>query len=245
MSVSLVPLPDEFLLRRQTHGFFDDFLGTIVTADFWTTLVADVADGGATAIRTIDGVGGILSVSPEDATDNDEVSIESTREFNLLAANKTLVFEARVQFTEANTDDANIYVGLMDAVGANAMVDNGAGPKTSGSHLGFFKVDGGTNWKVHVSLSTTQTSTELTAANSLDGVVKTAGGASYQVLRIEATPYNSTNAKVDFFIDDVHVYSIDYVYTSQTEMQIGLVCKNGGANAETLKCDYVGCYQKR
>lgn len=231
--------------ERELHGFFDDFNEGIVTGDRWTTLVADVADGGATAIRSIDGAGGILSISTEDATDNDEVSIESTRELFKFAANKPIVFEARVQYSEANTDDANIFVGLADAVGANLLVDNGAGPKTSFSGVAFFKVDGGTNWKVIASLGTTQTIAELTALLSLDGIAKTSAGSSYQVLRIEVLPYSSTNAKVDYFIDEVHVYSIDLVYTSATEMQIGLGVKNGGANAETMLCDYVAAYQVR
>jgi hypothetical protein len=158
-----------------------------------------------------------------------------------------LLFEARVQYTEANTDDANILVGLLDAVGANSLQDNGAGPPSSYSGAVFVKVDGGTVWQCETSVTTTQTTTELTAANvnNLAKRAVTAGGAAYQTLRIEYMPYSATNAYVTFFVDGVAVAQHDYVFTSATEMQIGLGVKNGGANLETLNVDYVVCSQER
>jgi hypothetical protein len=179
--------------------------------------------------------------------DNDEAYIESANEVFKFAADKPLLFEARVQFTEANTDDANILVGLLDAVGANSLQDNGAGPPASYSGATFFKVDGGTVWQCETSVTTTQTTTELTAANvnNLAKRAVTAGGAAYQTLRIEYMPYSATNAYVTFFVDGVAVAQHDYVFTSATEMQIGLGVKNGGANLETLNVDYVVCSQER
>jgi hypothetical protein len=238
-------LPSPIIADPRAFHVWDDFVGTIVTADAWTTLVADVADGGATAIRTIDGAGGILSLATEDATDNDEVGIESTREMFLFANNKPLVFEARVQYAEANTDDANIFVGLCNAPGANLLLDNGGAPVASFSGAAFYKIDGGTRWQVISSVATTRNTTDLSATLSLDKTAKTAGGASYTRLGFSFKPYSSTNGYVDFFIDDVHVAQHDFVYTSATEMAIAMGVKNGGANAETLLCDYVFCQQYR
>ena len=231
------------LLRRNQFTVESDFCDDLDTSVWVSTLT----DSGTASVG--DAVGGILAIVPSDGTvaDNDEAYVESANETFRFAADKPLLFEARVQFTEANTDDANILVGLMDAVGANSLVDDGAGPKSSYSGAVFFKVDGGTRWQVETSNSTTQTTDDLVAsnANNLSRKSQTAGGSAYQVLRIEYMPYSSTNAYVTFFIDGVNVCQHDYIFTSATEMQIALGVKNGGANLETLNVDYVSCTQLR
>lgn len=235
-------LPD-LLEKRRQFTIEDDFLRDVDSADWVTTLT----DSGTASVG--DAAGGILALVPSDGTvaDNDEAYVESANEVFKFAANKPLLFEARVQFTEANTDDANILVGVQDAVGANSLVDNGGGPASSYSGANFHKVDGGTVWICETSNSTTQTTTELSAtnANNLAKKAVTAGGTSYQTLRIEYMPYSSTNAYVSFFVDGVLVAQHDYVFTSATEMQVALGVKNGGANNELLNVDYVVCTQER
>ena len=240
-------IPNPIIGDTRAFYVWDDFTGTIVTADFWTTLVADVADGGATAIKTNDVAGGVVQLATQDATDNDEVGLESTREMFLFANNKPLAFEARAQFTEANTDDINIFMGLCNNPGANLLIDDGGGPVASFSGAAFYKVDGGTRWQTITSVGTTRITNDLSLTNksNLSGLAQTAGGASYVQFNINWNPYSSTNAYVDFFIDDVHVAQHDMVYTSATEMAIAFGIKNGGANAETLLIDYVYCGQYR
>jgi hypothetical protein len=242
MAVRTDGLPELLRLRNQ-FTTQDDFLRDVDSADWVTTLT----DTGTASVG--DAAGGILALVPSDGTvaDNDEAYVESANETFRFVADKPLLFEARVQFTEANTDDANILVGLMDAVAADALVDNGGGPKASYSGATFFKVDGGTVWQCETSVTTTQTTTELTAANvnNLAKRAVTAGGAAYQTLRIEYMPYSATNAYVSFFVDGVAVAQHDYIFTSATEMQIALGVKNGGANLETLNVDYVVCTQER
>jgi len=242
MAVRTDGLP-ELLLRRNQFTIQDDFTRDVDSADWVTTLT----DSGTASVG--DAAGGILALVPSDGTvaDNDEAYVESANEVFKFAADKPLLFEARVQFTEANTDDANILVGVMDAVGANSLLDNGAGPPRSYSGAVFFKVDGGTVWQTETSNSTTQTTNELSASNvnNLSKKAQTAGGAAYQVLRIEYMPYSSTNAYVSFFVDGVLCAQHDYIFTSATEMQIALGVKNGGANNETLNVDYVACTQSR
>lgn len=242
MSKLLDRLP-MFLQERSLHIIADDFTRDIDAAEWVSTLT----DSGTASVG--DAVGGILALVPSDGTvaDNDEAYIESPNETFLFANNKPLVFEARVQFTEAATNACNVLVGILDAVGANSLVDNGGGPPSSYSGAVFYKVDGGTNWLTETSLSTTQTTTDLTAtnANNLAKAVQTAGGSSYQVLRIEFLPYSSTNAYVNFYIDGRQVAQHDYIYTSATEMQIGIGVKNGSANNELLNVDYVVCAQAR
>jgi hypothetical protein len=242
MAVRTDGLPELLRLRNQ-FTIQDDFLRDVDSADWVTTL----SDSGAASVG--DAAGGVLAIVPSDGTvaDNDEGYVESANETFRFVADKPLLFEARVQFTEANTDDANILVGLMDAVAANSLQDNGAGPPASYSGAVFFKIDGGTVWQTETSLSTTQTTNELTSTNvnNLSKKAQTAGGAAYQVLRIEYMPYSSTNAYVTFFVDGVAVAQHDYIFTSATEMQIALGVKNGGANLETLNVDYVSCSQER
>lgn len=231
------------LSQRNQFTIQDDFLRDVDAADWVTTLT----DSGTASVG--DAVGGVIALVPSDGTvaDNDEAYIESANEVFKFAADKPLLFEARVQYAEAATDDANILVGLLDAVGANSLQDNGGGPPSSYSGAVFFKVDGGTRWQVETSNSTTQTTDDLvsTNTNNLSRKTQTAGGSAYQTLRIEFMPYSSTNAYVSFFIDGVQVAQHDYIFTSATEMQIGIGVKNGGANNETLNVDYVVCTQER
>lgn len=231
------------LAQRNQFTIQDDFIRDVDSADWVTTLT----DSGTASVG--DAVGGVIALVPSDGTvaDNDEAYIESANEVFKFAADKPLLFEARVQFAEANVDDANVLVGVLDAVGANSLQDNGAGPPSSYSGAVFFKVDGGTVWQTETSNSTTQTTNELLSTNTNNLAKKsvTAGGSSYQVLRIEYMPYSSTNAYVSFFVDGVLCCQHDYIFTSATEMQIGIGVKNGGANNETLNVDYVVCTQER
>jgi hypothetical protein len=239
MGVKLVDFQDE-LLKRRSVFLFDDFLW-YVTAHQFTTVVSD---SGTVAVS--DGAKGIVVLTPSDGTvtDNDEAYIKSTAETFLIAANKPIVAEAKLQFAEANTDDANVFFGLCDAIAANALVDNGAGMKTSGSIFAIYKVDGGTVWKVISSIGASQTISTSTT---------TAGGSAYQTLRVEIQPINSTIAEVTFYVDGQQLLDStslkpikhSITYTSCTEMQVGAGVKNGDTNLETLNIDYIAAAMLR
>lgn len=222
-----------------TFGVESDFTHFVTGDDFTDTS----ADSGAT-IAMQDAVGGIVKLSSI-AIDNNEVYLLSTKELFKFAANKPLMARCRLKYAEAATDDINVIFGLADAVAANHLQDNGAGPVASYSGAVFYKVDGGLNWNVEASISTTQTTAELTAANSLDKSAHVGASTAYQVLTIESIPYSSTNHKLNYYIDGVHVYGIDHVYTNATEMMLFVGLKLGGATVEDVYVDYLGCYQKR
>jgi len=225
----LLELPDQLKLRRQ-FGFFDDF-DTYVTTQRWTT----TADAGGSQALDADGVGGLLAITTG-SVDNDEAYVESTVELYKFDADKPIVFEARVQYTEAATDAANILLGLMDAVGADSLQDDGAGPKASYSGAVLFKSDGATVWNCESSIGSSQVTTVTE---------QTAGGSTSQTLRIEFQPITSTDGEIRFFIDDAFVAKHSLTFTSATEMAIVLGAKAGSANGETLNVDYVACYQLR
>lgn len=238
----LIDLPSTALLLPRVHGYADDFSFYTTVHNGWTTVASDSG-----SITVSDAAGGIVTLNPSDGTiaDNDETYLKRTTETFLMAANKPFVSESYVKFTEANTDDANIWVGFKDAVAADSLVDNGAGMATSFSGFGFYKEDGQTLWSIIASLSTTQTTARLTAANSLDKTAKTAGG-SYQRLGLVFQPKTSALADIEYYIDGVLVYKItDFTFTSATEMQGGFGVKNGSTNGETLLVDWTYAYQLR
>lgn len=236
--MKLLELADPLKLRRE-FGLFDDFLW-YVTAHLWT-LVA--TDSGTAAVG--DAAGGVVTLNPSDGSvaDNDEVYLKSTAEVFLFAADKPLVFEARLKWTEANTDDANVIAGVMSAVGANSLLDNGAGPAASYSGAVFFKVDGGTGWNFETSLGGTQTTTALHSDH--------APAAAYQTLRIEAREQGGVIEIVPF-IDgkqclDTNGRPVKHTIAlgSPTEMNAVVGAKNGDTNQESILVDYVAAYQLR
>lgn len=239
-------LPECVRLAPLVHGFFDDFEGfiTAIVTDAYTVVTA--VDG---TVLISDAVGGKVIIANATASigDNEDCYLAREPEAFLFAADKPAVWGAKINFPEVSTNSANVVAGLTDGVAANLLVNDGAGMKTSGTTLAFYKIDGKLNWHVHVSLSTTQQSIELTAANSLDKVAHPAGHASaYTDLRIEFMPKNSTQADVTFWIDGKCVYKFtDWVFTSATEVQAVLGCKGGTAAALVLNADYHYCYQKR
>lgn len=237
---ALLPRPDASLLLPRVFGFDEDF-PEFVSGDLFTDLSPD--SGAAVAIT--DAAGGVVTLTTG-ATDNNECYCHTTKELFLFAAGKPIFYETKLKWTEANTDDANVLAGFVDAAGANTIVDDGAGPKASYSGALFFKVDGGTSWWVEVSIAGTQQTVELTAANSLDKTLHTSAGAgTYQTLRIEVVPINSTQQEVSFFIDGVHVYKFTQTYTSATEMNALVGVKAGGANSEVVSVDYISAWQLR
>lgn len=243
--MKMLEIPPVADLLRLYHGFYDDF-HYFVTTDLWTSVLTDTG----TATVSDGGVGGILAITPSDGTvaDNDEAYVSQTKETFIVAANKPIIVEALVQFTEGNTDDVNIMFGIKDAWAADTLLDNGGGPAASYSGAVFFKEDGQTVWSVENSVAGTQKTTQLTAANSLDGLAKTAGTAAlYQRLTIELRPHSATLMDVLFWIDGILVAKHkDQVFTSFTDAEVGFGIKNGGITVvETLNVDYVFAYQKR
>lgn len=231
---------DLILQRRRNCELFDDGFNATTGGDF-THLVAD----SGSSIAVANSAGGALTFTTG-ATDNNECSRSSTAKPFLPAANLPLACEGRLSYTENATNKANIFFGFSSAIAANLMVDDGAGPATSMSAAGFYKIDGSTTWAVIVSLGSTQTMATLTSTVSRDKQTKTAGGGSYQKLKVEINPISSTLAEVLFYIDDVLVYKVaEWTYTSVAQMGFGTYLKAGGAGGEVLTLDYQYAIQAR
>ncbi len=220
-------------LLRQTE-INEDFHGAAPTG--WAT------DGTATATAAR---GGVLSLASA-ATDNDAASVTLSAKEVVLADDKPIIFRARIQFAEAATNAANLFVGLFSGTITDAVGDDGAGPPSSYSGFGFYKVDGSLNWFVEASVGSTQQTVELTALNSLDGVAKPGATTAFQLLEIQVLPKTSTKCDVTFEIDGVTVAKFtDFVYTSVAAMAPVVSGKAGTAAAQTFLVDLIQVCQVR
>lgn len=236
-----VRIPDAFLDRESFYRF-DDFYNLITLQDGWTTLVADTTPTAA----VIDGLGGILQLFT-DTTDNNEVMVRTTWELFKPAANKHTWGAARIQYSENDTNKANVFVGFQSAMAANVIGDNGGVVRASGSAFGIYKLDGGTVWRAHARNGSDAAPTAGTAQDSIS--LTTAGGSSYQELEIYISPFSSTQCMVKYKVDDQFLKDSSvtgtpdichYInYASNTEMNFGIYVKTGGGSGgETLLADW-------
>lgn len=217
--------------QRRGYGFAENFLG-YVSAQFRTSTLTD---SGAVAVLTTGGGG--ISITPSDGTvtNNDEAYVGMTSKSILFANLKPVWGDWLIQYTEGNTDDANVIVGFSSSSAANALLDDGGGPPASYTGLVFFKVDGDTLWQVEASVGGTQTTKRLTSDISLRRKDETAGGSTAQRLSIGFVPRSSTQADVFFYIDDELVCTFLWTYTSAAAVGTITGLKNGAdTTVETL-----------
>ncbi len=231
---------------RWSHEFVDDFIG-FDAVDRWTV----TADVGETQDSAVGSAGGQLSLAC-DGDDNDEAYAFLTCEPIVLAAGTLTVARFRFNYTEANTDDANIAVGIASEGGADFLVDNGGGPPADYTGAVLFKVDGGTAWQVEVSHGTAQTTKTTTL---------TPGGGVWEELEIAIDVPAIDLAEVTFHhgaagaamvpikesgsSDRDPGIKIRKDFTTPLSMGIVLGVKAGGANTETLLVDYAAYSQTR
>lgn len=234
-------LPPELANAKHSFAIYDDFTW-FVTAHQWASTVADggsivVAHGGAGAV-------GAIALTNDTAADNDEIYVASANALFTIAAGRNLYAEAKLKFTEANTDDANVAFGFASSVGANLLVDDGGGMRTTGTVLAIYKVDGGTKWKCESrNNATVYTNTSST----------TAGGGTYQTLAVEVVELLTTTCTVVFKVDGVILRDDttgqpirhQLLYASADAMQVFVGQKNGSANNELTTVDYIGVVQAK
>lgn len=232
-------LPDTLANAKHSFGLFDDF-PWYVTAHLWT---ATLTDSGAVTITAGTTVASI-AMSDGTVADNDEAYLASTNAMFAVAAGKNLYGEARVQFTEANTDDANMAFGFSSSVAANIIADDGAGLRTSGTHFVIYKVDGGTTWL-------TETRNGSTVSRNTSST--TAGGSAYQTLGVEIVELTGTTGTAVYKVDGVILRDSttgqpirhQFAYSGLSNCQIWVGGKNGGGTLETLNVDYIGAVQAK
>lgn len=204
-------------------AWYEDFKNFTTAYD---GLTATLTDSGAAA-TVASTHGGVLKIEASDGTvaDNDEAYVGSTLALIVPTAARKIWFEASCYFTEANTDDANIFIGLSSTYAANALLDNGGGPAANYYGAGFFKVDGGTTWSVECSNAASQTTNAAVAT-------RTSGATAIRYgIKIDGT------ALATFSMNGVPVSSISSnLPTAATGILLGV--KNGDTNEEALYVDW-------
>jgi hypothetical protein len=236
--MKVLELPQALKERRQ-HGASDDFY-SYTDGQLWTKLAADAGSSVAAAASA---PGGAV-VLTTGATDNNECALATTNKPFKAAAGKPLLFETRLQYTEANTDDANVFAGFSSLLNsANMLLDNGGGPAASFDGAGIYKVDGEAAWRCVTSRG---------AAQSISQSGKTAGGAAQQVLRVEIQPVAGTEAEVTFYVDDEPLRDLQgnvikhvLAFSGAAAMQAGVCAKAGGAASEVVNVDRIDAWQLR
>lgn len=250
----VLDLMDE-LKHRRTFGFFDD-LEWYISPHRWTSLAADA--GSSVAIDADEPTGAIDLTTG--ATDNNEAGVATTNELFLFAADKPLVYEARLKFTEANTDDAAVAFGI--AIGlnvANFIADGGASIiSTTGAVI--YKRKDTTKWRVASARAAVPSLGTRGTTGQDDETNLSSTTTSYKIFRIEVLPVQSTSGsgigvEITYFVDGVQLAGTDdkpikhvlnNTFTNGThDMKAGVYVKAGGANSEVVTVDYIAAYQLR
>lgn len=232
---------------RDEFSFFDEF-NYYVDADLWTKLV----ETGTTVAH--EGPGRSRLKIEATTTDNNEAGVFTTNELFKFVADKAIVAEARIEYAEAATDDANVAFGFADAAGANLVTDNGAGITATDALL-IYKVDGGTKWKAHSEINGAANRGghgSSSAPTALTQSETTAGGTAAQTLRMEAIPVSGTVYEVRYYVDGVALKDANGIIIQHgielgtaTDMDLGVYLKTGGAQTETVFVDYIYAAQVR
>lgn len=238
--IEVLPYPDISVLFDMSSviEINEDFIAYVPASSneaLWSNILTDSG-----TVTLADAKGGRIAIAASDGTiaDNDEAYVYTTNEVFIVEAAKPIWFETRVKLAAADTDNANVMVGLLSGVAANALQDNGAGPPANYDGVVVNKVDGGSAWVAEASVGTTQTAIALTAPG--------APGTSYQKIGILIVPTSSTSATAYIFIDGVLVGSQAFTFTGMTEMAAFVGVKNGGGTVNTtLHVDYIRVRQAR
>ncbi len=216
-----------------------------VADDFFTldTVKWTSVDDGGTGTNTANAVvGGQVSIVTA-ASDNDYHFMKQAAAGNFKLVNHAPIwFVARVTLTEADTNKSNWFLGVSSVVDSTLLAADGAGPVTSASMAGFYKVDGDLLIKFITSNGATQTKSST--------IVTLVTTQSYQ-LGFHWDPGDGTTSVVSAWVYD-ETAKTKYTAAQQkvavatlAGMSVIYGIKAGGSSAETLKLDYIRCCQKR
>jgi hypothetical protein len=239
MGAPRISLPDWFYKGRLGALLYEPFIH-YTDGDIWTKLASDT--GSTVAVGDYPGGKAYLATG---ATSHNQAALYTTNKcFNL---NKPIFGEWLIDYTEANTNTAQVAVGFSSSPGSGLLQNAAAGPAASFSGALIYKVSGETVWRCVSSLSTTQTITKSTT---------TAGGSTPQDLKIEVIPVTSTIAEVSFWCNGQQLIDASqtsrnvpikhYVtYTGYAQMAATNYIKSESANSEVLHVDSVMLAQGR
>lgn len=251
MGMNKIDVLDE-LMKRRTSSVFDHFNEYVSgTGHLWTSAVS----GGTVANN--DGDGGILTLTTGAVADQD-AAVVSTRKNWTFVADKPMLFQVGLRYTEANTDDAAIFAGFASSF-TDILADATYLPPTNISACGIYKRAGGTLWRGFTSVGTTQTDTESRSSCIQAAIIQElyiyvaivgsnleatfwAGGPGPATItgggslgRTPMMPNVTTMARMQPI---KHVIA----YASAAAMNIGVYVKASSGNSEVVSVDYIGAH---
>jgi hypothetical protein len=215
--------------------FFDDFSRGLDATNAW----AETKSAGA----TITAAKGVVTLTNAGTTANDEVYLASAQSLFTPGQNHNCYLEAYLQFGEENTNQANVFFGIMSGVATGALVTGNGGVRATGTAIGIYKKGGGTSWYAH-----SQNPAGVSAAN--DDLSTTPSGIStYTRLSIEIMAELGNTAEIAYRVDGVllryanntqQVIKHQLDLTSLAAAQLAVLLRAGttATNAEVLGVDY-------
>jgi hypothetical protein len=213
---------------REQFEIFDHFT-EFTDAQRWTVAVA------ATGTAAHEGPGR-SRMKLFGTADNDPAVLATTHELFKFVANKSISAEGLINFTDVNTDDGAVGFGFADALAATTLADTTSAVTVTDGAL-IYKVKNSTVWAFHTEINGTSTATTSTT---------TAGGTSDQLLRIDIIPVSSTVLECRPFVDGVQLEDSNGVpikhnitLGTATDMDFGVIIKDGHANDFTVYVDYL------
>jgi hypothetical protein len=222
----------QLLAAREQFEVFDHFV-SFTDADLWTVAVA----GTGTAAHEGPGRSRIKLFG---TADNDPAVIATTNELFKFTAGKAIAGEARINFTDVNTDDGAVGFGFADALAATTLADTTSAVTATDAAL-IYKVKNSTVWAFHTEINGTAVATTSST---------TAGGTDDQVLRIEIIPVSTTVLEARPFVDGVQLKDTNGVKIKHnitlgtaTDLDFGVILKDGHANDFTCYVDYLHAAQ--
>lgn len=236
------------LTQRRIFSIEDDFV-TYVDTQTWTKALST----GGSAAAGASAYGGQLAIGSS-AVANLDNYVRSTNKVFLFGQDQPIIAEARLQFTEANTNQAAVIFGLSSAIAAGGgwLNSTGTGVISSFSGAAIFKKAGTSQWFTVSSLGASQT---VTAVNTQD-VNGNPSDGNWHTLRVEFQPLTASLAEVRYFVDGLQLRPattptatmgiVDQLtFTSAAAMYAGVGLLNGSTSVETLNVDYVVASQIR
>lgn len=244
MGSKICRIPDVLSIGRDQYGVFDDFV-SFTDTQLWT--VANV--GAGTTLAHEGSVGRSTLKFFTTTAANDSAILATTNEIFKFKANKAIFAESRIIFTDVNTDDGFVGFGFADAIAATTMADT-TGAITATDACLIYKLPNTTVWAFHTEINGSVTGLGSATIGSVSDT--TAGGASFQTLRIEIVPRSSTVFEARPYVDGVQLKTsagtpIMHTITlgTATDLDFGLIHKTGHTDDFTMYCDYIFAAQVR
>lgn len=237
MGSKILRVPDVLTCAREQTTLFDHFT-SYTDAGQWTKAVA------GTGTVTHEGDAGRSCMKLFCTAANDAAVLPTTDEIFKFIASKAMAFETRVIFTDVNTDDGHVFFGCANAMAATTLADT-TGAITATDAIGIYKLPDTTKWAFHTEINTSITG--MGSATTGTTSTTTAGGSSFQTLRIEVIPRSSTVFECRPYVDGVQLIDtasgkpIMHTVTlgTATDMDFGILTKSNHANDFSLYCDYL------